>query len=547
MTGKTRFLEKYNANGRKKDKNPNSKSGNFLSGVISLSLSAVIVKIIGLVYKIPMLRLLGSEGMGYFNSAYEIYALLCTISTAGLPVAMSVMISRCEGREGAVERIFKISMRLFLTLGIIGTALMLAVSYPFACFLGNDKSFYSILAISPTLFFICAVSAYRGYFQGMSRMMPTAISQMIEAAGKLILGILFASVALYAGLETEAVAACAVLGLLLGSAISAFYLLILKRRNSNGISIVRLERESGIIKELLRTAIPVTLSAAVISLTKMIDMTMLLRRLQSIGYSSEEAFSVYGSYTTLAVPLFALAPALVSSVAVPLIPRLSRAIAERNLDAQTETVNDGIRLTCMIAMPIGAGLSLFSKEILELIFKGQTEAIEMSAPLLSILGFSVTLSCLITVGNSVLQAYGHPSIPVISMTVGTLCKTALAFILIGNRGINAAGAPISTFFCDLVINIVNFSYICKYAPGEIKVGKTLVRPFVASTAAVAVAKLLYGIAETKYGEGSVLTLAAIAVAALIYALLCIILGVIDKNDFEKLPFASRARKNDAPT
>lgn len=539
MTEKTCAIEIYKKPGRKKKEKENFKSNSYLSGVMALSFSAVIVKIIGLVYKIPMLRLLGSEGMGYFNSAYEIYALLCAISTAGLPVAMTVMISRCSGRDGASERIFRISLKLFLLLGMIGSGIMLALSYPFASFLGNGKSFYSILAIAPTLFFICAVSAYRGYFQGKSRMVPTAVSQLIEAAGKLVLGILFAIVALNAGFSTEAVAAFAVLGLLLGSMISALYLLVLKRRETNRISEVKLERERGIVKELLRIAIPVTLSAAVISITKMIDMTMLLRRLQGIGYTSEEAFSVYGSYTTLALPLFALAPALISSVAVPIVPRLSRAISERDINTQSETVNDGIRLTCIISMPIGVGLSLFSKQILELLFKGQTEAIALTAPLLTVLGMSVTLSSLITTGNSILQAYGHPSIPMISMTVGTVIKAVLAFILIGNPKINAAGAPISTFCCDFIINVINFSYITKYLPQSINLKKTLIRPFIASTLAVSLVKILYGVAEAKYSSGTLLTLISIATSALIYAALCVVLRVVDKNDHEKLPFAKR--------
>ena len=537
MTAKTGEIRLYKETGRKKQKDKNEKNGSFLSGVMILSLSTVIVKIIGLVYKIPMLRLLGSEGMGYFNSAYEIYALLCAISTAGLPVAMSVMISRSEGREGASERIFKISMKLFLSLGVIGSVLMMALSYPFAGFLGNTKSFYSILAISPTLFFICAVSAYRGYFQGRSQMTPTAVSQLIEALGKLILGILFASVALYSGFDTEAVAAFAVLGLLVGSAISALYLCILKRVQTSARVSPSPAHERGVIKQLLFTAVPVTLSAAVVGITKMIDMTMLLRRLQNIGYSSEQAFSVYGSYTTLAVPLFALAPALVSSVAVPLIPRLGSAIANNDVDSQEEAVNDSIRLTAIIAMPIGAGLTLFSREILELIFKGQIEAIETSAPLLTILGISVTLSCLITTGNSILQAYGHPTVPLVSMTVGTLIKALLAFILIGTPRINALGAPISTLFCDLTITAINLACICKYIPKPINAGKALIRPFISSSVAVSLAKIVYGCVHSRIGESGALTLAAVTLAAVLYVALCLILRVVDKNDISKLPFA----------
>ena len=534
MADKARYPSLYIGRERKKGKKEKDKIGNFLSGVMALSLSTVAVKIIGLVYKIPMLRLLGSEGMGYFNSAYEIYALLCVISTSGLPVATSLMISRCNGREKAAERIFSISMKIFLALGIIGSVIMLLLAYPFSVFLGSQKGLYSILAIAPTLFCICAVSAYRGYFQGLSRMAPTAVSQLIEASGKLVFGVFLAMLALHFGFGTEMVAAFAVFGLLLGSIVSALYLMLLKRRSSNKIRQIETERERGIVKELLRIAIPVTLSSAVISITKMVDMTMILRRLQSIGYNGEQAFSVYGNYTTLAVPLFALAPALIRSVALPIIPRLSKAIAQNDAEALTDTVNDGLRLTCLISMPIGSGLAFFSKQILELIFKGQIAAVELCAPLLSMLGFSVTLSCLVTVGNAMLNAYGRPTVPLISMTVGTLIKTVLAFILIGNPRINIAGAPLSTLFCDLVINLINFRYICKYTPGNINVGKCLVRPFLASTLAVVFPRLFYDYIQMRCESGSIATIASVFISVIIYLILCILFHAVDKNDICKL-------------
>ncbi len=510
------------------------RDGGFLSGVMVLSLSAIAVKIIGLIYKIPMLGLLGSEGMGYFNSAYEIYALFCAISTAGLPIAASLLISRCNSRDGAAQAVFGISLKLFVVIGSVSTAIMIALAYPLAKFLGNGNGVYPILAIAPTLLFICAVSAYRGYFQGMSRMAPTAVSQLIEALGKLVFGIVLALLALRLGLETEEVAAFAVLGLLLGSVISLVYMILTKKRDVTEISSPRLEIERGIVKDLLEIAIPVTVSAAVINITKMVDMTMILRRLQSIGYKSEEAFSAYGSYTTLAVPLFMLAPALISSVALPIIPRLSRAVAKGDTDSQIDSVNDGIRLACIISMPIGAGLSFFSKPILKLIFSGQTEAVELCAPLLSMLGLSVTLSCLVTVGNSILHAFGHAVIPLVSMTLGAILKTLVAYILIGNPKVNIAGAPISTFACDLVINIVNFKYICKYIPGRMSVGKILVRPFLASIIAVVAARLFYGAFRQSGGSDTVGTLISIAVAGILYAVLCVVLRVTDKKELCRL-------------
>ena len=511
----------------------------FMSGVLVLSLSAVIVKIIGLVYKIPMLKLLGSEGMGYFNSAYEIYTLFCIVATTGLPVAMSVMIS--SGKGGA-ERIFRVAMRLFLLLGAVGCAIMIGLARPFSEFLGSEKTVFCIFAIAPTVFLICLSSAYRGFFQGHGKMLPTAISQVIEALGKLILGLIFAFVALWMGGSVEVVAAFAVLGLTLGTAVSALYLMVTKRLSGvkdRDKCCVDGESDRALAWQLIRTAVPITLSAAVISLTKVIDMTMILRRLQDLGYTSEQAFAAYGNYTTLALPLFSLAPALISSVAMPLIPSLSKAAAAKDGGEQRRVVTDALRLTSVISMPIAIGLSLFSRPILSLVFRGEDEAILQVTPLLAMLGLSVTSACLITVSNAILQAYSRAYIPIISMAVGSAVKIALAYFLIGNEGIGILGAPISTFFCDLIIIAVNFHCIARVMPRTPSVSTVFLMPFLASAVAVILARVAYNALEIKFGESALLSLACIAVAALLYLPLIFIFGVAKKEEISEIPILKR--------
>lgn len=503
---------------------------NYLFGVVVLSISAIFVKLIGLFYKIPMLKLLGSEGMGYFNAAYEVYALFCVISTAGVPIAMSVIISSySDDKRGGALRVFSIAFKALLVIGVICTSVMLAFAYPFSHLLGEVKSVYAILAIAPALFFACLTGVYRGYFQGLSKMTPTAISQFIEAACKLIFGLVFVCVALRFGFKTEIVAAFAALGLVVGSVLSMLYLCITKKMSCD-LSAKDGRDKSKIIKSLWHTSVPITISSAVLSVTRIIDMTMIIRRLQSAGYTSTQAFSVYGSYTTLAVPLFALAPALISAVAHPLIPRLGDAIALGDGEGQASAANDAVRFTSLIAMPISMGISLFSKEILELLFSGQTAEIELCAPLLSVLGMSVTLSCLVTVGNAMLQTYGRARIPMISMLVGSVTKIVVSYFLIGNASVSIMGAPISTLLCDLVINIINFYYICKLIPGGIKVGKPLVRPFISALVAVLVAKITYGYFAAKYGGGTLQILSFIGLAAVLYVPLILLLGTVSLSE-----------------
>ena len=491
----------------------------FLSGVLSLSASTVIVKIIGLVYKIPMLSLVTGEGMGYFNSAYEIYALLCIVSITGLPVAMSVIISR-DGDSRRAKGVFSLSLGLFSIIGIVSTALMVILSREISLYLKSEKAIWCIIAIAPSLAFVCMGSAYKGYFQGMSEMKPICVSGIIEAASKLIFGLLLAKIASELGFSNNIVAAFGVFSISLGSFISLLYFVFYKKRLDKRLGpeekiTLGASQRRKIFSDLIKISFPATLSSLLISLTRVIDMIMILRRLQDIGYSSADANMMYGSFTTMAIPIFSLASALVASITVPLIPELSRAASSGDIRGQEERISCAISLTAYISCPAMIGISLFSREILELIFKGQSEGIAISAPLLSCLGFSVLTSVLITLTNAMLQAYSRASKPIVSMSVGCAMKIILSFILIGNEKINILGAPIGTFFCDLIICILNFLFLFKYFKGKVSFRKTILEPTVCSALAIVPIFFVMRALEARI-YGSLLTAACIGAAGLLY-------------------------------
>ena len=503
-----------------------SKGSSFLSGVSLLTLSALIVKVIGLLYRIPMLDLLGTEGMGYFNTAYELYALFCVISTAGLPVAMSVLISslETEGRHGDAARVYRVSLCLFAGIGMGGTALLWGLSAPFAKLLGNPLSAVCMRAISPTVFLICLSSAFRGYFQGRRNMRPTALSQVIEAGGKLFLGLAFAAYARGRGLDLPATAACAVLGLTVGTAVSVLYLLLHKRLTDRPAPDL-LPADGGnpvpVLRPLLATAIPVTVSAGIISLTKCVDLALILRRLQTLGYTAARANSLYGCYSTLAVPVFNVLPSLTTSVALSAVPTLSAAL-KKGKDGEAElkkTASTALGLTLTVAIPAALGVAVFAEDILALLFRGQPEAVAEAAPLLSCLGLSIPAACLVTVTGAMLQAAGKANRPVISMLVGVGCKTVLAYILLGTEGWGMAGAPISSLVCDTLIAGVNLCFIHRHAPAMLPTlaeGLTLFGlPTLTAAGAVGAVKLL----RTALGWGSVTplhTLCTVAAVACLY-------------------------------
>lgn len=513
----------------------------FFSGVAVLALSTFIVKIIGLFYKIPMMAYLGAEGMGYFNSAYEIYSLFFVISTTGIPIAISILVSenKTQRKLENIKKIFRISLITLGLLGLIGTVLMGMFHREFASLINNDAAALCILAISPTVLFICLGSAIRGYFQGNQLMIPTAVSQVIEALGKLLLGLGFAIIAINKGYSMSKVAAFAVLGLTIGVLLSLLYLIMYKlfyriRHSKDDIISISIDPSSKILRQLLSIAIPITLSSTILGLNKVIDMTMILRRLNAIGYSQNAANEVYGSYSTMAVSIYNLPATLITAISLPLVPMLASAIESSDRIKEKSVIASSLKLTSLISFPASLGISVFSKQILNLLFSSQIEEIEYTAPLLSLLGVSIFLSSMITITNAILQAYKQVNKPIISMICGVLVKLILAFVLIGIPNINIYGAPISTFFSTVVIVAINLYFIIKNTGKIGAISKMFVKPFISAFLAIAVGVALYMLC-TSFIESKSIILGIIVIVALIYLIAIIKLKVIDKEEILMLP------------
>lgn len=511
----------------------------FFSGVAILAISTFIVKIIGLFYKIPMMIYLGAEGMGYFNSAYDIYSLFFVIATTGIPVAISILVSenKAQGRINNIKKIYKISLVVLGTLGFIGTFALLIFHSKMAELIRNDLAASSILAISPTLFLICISSAIRGYFQGNQMMLPTAISQVIEAVGKLLLGLGFAIIAINKGYSVPKVASYATLGLTLSIALSLLFLILFKLfyriRNAHEC-LTSTDSNISITKQLLKIAIPITLSSTILSLTKIIDMTMILRRLNDIGYTQEQANSVYGAYSTMAVSIYNLPTTLVSAIALPLVPMLAASIETKDTVKEKSVMSSSLKLTALIGFPAGLGISVFSKPILSLLFSTQEKEIEYVAPLLSLLGLSIFLASMITITNAILQAYQLVNKPIISMIAGTVVKVITSYSLIGNERINIYGAPISTFFSVVVIVSLNLYFIIKRTGKFESVYHIFIKPFIASMISIICGLGIYIILHS-FVSTTILILSTILFVGIIYILTVLKLKVIDETEISMLP------------
>lgn len=517
----------------------------FFSGVLILSISNLIIKIIGVTLKIPLHGLLGDDGMGYYSAAYEIYVWFYMISTAGLPVAVSIMIaeSRAKGNFKEVKKIFAIVLKIFILVGAVGTLVMVFGARIFANELYKlPLTYLSIVAIAPTLFFICISSAIRGFYQGYQNMLPTAISQLIEAVGKLTIGILFALYAIKNGYEKHEVAAFTILGLTIGVFLGMLYLVISKAVFKPELYDAEYVKPDGytcsvrstgsLVKSLILIAIPITLSSSVMSFTSMIDGMVISSRLQEIGYTADSVATVYGNYKTLAVSMFNFPPALIYPISYSIVPLISSAIALNDMDRVKSVMNSTFKVVSLIALPCSFGLAVLSEPILSLLFNKSSA--EMAAPYLSALSCSLLFLGMVTVSNAMLQAYKLERKPIISMAVGCIAKIIISYVLVGTKGVELYGAPIGTFVCYFVILVINLFYMFKnigLVPNFVKI---FVKPLIASAICGAAAIGSYNIINS-FMSGKIVTVLAICFAALVYLISIFLIRAVDENDIKMLP------------
>ncbi len=510
----------------------------FMSGVLVLTVSTIIVKIIGLAYKIPLMAVLSAEGMGYFNTSYEIFALLCGVSTSGTPVAVSMLVSAARETKNfeRARGIYKTASALLLTKGVLFSGALAVLAQGVARAVGNRDAYLAILAISPALLFCCASGAVRGYFQGCRLMTPTAVSQLSEAVGKLLFGVLFAYLGVRAKLGIPLCAALAILGVSLGELISTLYLLIRKKMAFAYEGVIKgtVKPQKRYVFALMRISLPITVCSVLIGSTRMIDMTLMLRRLAAIGVGEAQANKIYGVYTTLALPVYGLVPAFIPPITESLIPRLAAAVECGSRGEQTRAVKGAARLTAFLAVPAAAGVLLYSKEILGILFSSQMNAVEMCAPLLSALGISVFFACMISMTNAVLQSYRRTLFPIISLGVGALVKAVSAYALIGIPKIGALGAPLSTLASNVTVFLLNLMFLGRILPRGAGIMSSVWKPILATALAMPLS-LFVNIRLGIIGVSQTLAfMCAFAVAVITYFMLAVMLGIVGKEDIQML-------------
>ncbi len=539
-----------------------SKKQTFLHGAALLAIATAVVKLIGALYKLPLNAVIGAEGYAYFTTAYDIYAVLLMVSTAGLPVAMSRMISQASSlaHYNQVRRIYSTARAIFLGLGLASTLIMLIGCRWLANTLNQPEAWAAIASLAPCALLMGLISAYRGFFQGQGNMRPTSNSQMMEAVFKLLVGLTAAFVIMYFTKSVALAAAGAILGVSVSCLISVFYL---RGQFTPGYRELPKTDEQArsfgsTAKGLLAIAVPITIGSAGLQLLTVVESGLYMDRLvyligsnQYMGQmvtpdvDAQKAAIILKGIYNMAQTIFNMPCAFIIPITISVIPAITENLTLMKDKAVRETEESAARITGLLSLPCTAGLFVLGKPVMALLGGYEDGQLVLGGQLLALLGISIFLYAIIQYTNALLQSHGYAHVPVINMLLCGIAKLAVVYILVGNPAVGILGAPIGAILGYGCIALLNLIAISKLVPQKPALLRNLLRPLLPAALMGVVVWLCSGLLERLLGEGVssvILCGAPIAVGVVVYFLCVVLFKTIKKEDCQLLPKGDKIAK-----
>lgn len=563
---------------------------NFVKGAVILTVATMVVKFIGMLYKIPLGNILGADGMSYFLSAYHIFNLIYALTVSGMSVAVSKLVSeeKALGHTRDVRKIRRVSQGIFLLVGVAGSVILFAGAGFFANLVGNPGAAMSVAAMAPSILFCCWMASYRGYYQGLGNMTPTALSQVVESVVKLVCGIAFAIFLLNSGLEEFAqkgtvfgtvcatqqqaellvlpwAAAGAVLGVTVSTAIGALFLLLRGVLGKDGIGRNELAKApvaqpaGKIAGNLIKLALPVCAAAVFSQLTNVIDLATAINRVGAAiaadpgtvlgmyagripdAITREELprflYGIFG-YTT---SLFTLVPSITMALGVSGLPSVSAGWALGQRGAVAEECSSVVKLAALISIPAGLGLFALAEPILALLYPARLSEVSIAATMLRTMGIGAVLVGITTPMASLFQGLGRADIPLKLMAAGGIIKISANWVLLAVPSLNINAAPVGTVLCYAFVLVGGAICLKNIAGKGVEVLKILIKPLFCGILCATVANTSYE-ALARVWDNRIATLAAIAVGGLFYAIFVLFLKIITKKEAMLLPNGKKIAK-----
>lgn len=574
-------------------------SQTFLKGAAILTLSMVIVKVFGLIDKVLLSNIysmfgkgFATMGIGLYSNAYEIFVVIFTVATGGLPIAISRLVSEsiAQKRYKDVRQIHKVSIPFFVIVGIVSFVIMLGGSFIYINLINSPYSIYAMVCLAPTVLFGCLVSIYRGYFEGQRNMMPTAISEIIEAGVKLVLGALLAYLIMKFGIdsynstgtflgftfatETDAQntilafsVAGAICGITLGSFFSFVFFLLKYKICGDGIpeeyyqnSIdARTKRETFVL--ICKTAIPTALGAFVMSLGSLIDQVIIQRVILNIAqnqsdalysqysefFSKESVYSdqitihtqLWGCYTA-ALTLMQLVTAVTQVFGSSAMPNVTSAWTKANKQELKKSIETVIRMTMIFTLPMGLGLCVLAHPIMSFIYTDRA-FVEIGGNVLTLMGITTIFTASVTPVCSMLQGIGKVSLPTKLYTVCMLIKIAITWMFVSIPQINIQGATAGSLIAYGIILVIGMYLLVKHSKVTPNFFSTTIKPFIGavfSSATAYIANFIF----PKFIAQRLSTLLSIACAIIIYIIALLILRTFTAAEIKFLPKGEKIAK-----
>ena len=514
-----------------------SSNNKFLKGTLILTVSSIVVKVIGSLNWIILSRVLGGEGIGLYQMGFPIYLMAITLSSAGIPVAISIITAEKLAQKDflGAKRVFNVSLRLLFVTGLVfASALFFGAHWLIDNhWIRDSRAYYSIIALAPAVFFVTFLASFRGYLQGWQIMTPTAASEIVEQLMRVVTMIVFANMFMPHGL------AYAAGGASMGAGVGAFCALLvlmwfygrLKQKLKADLQqqnpLATRESARAIISRLLRLALPVSMSSLMLPVVANLDLLIVPQRLEAAGFHISQATEFFCYLTGMAVPLVTLATIFTAAMTISLVPAISESRALNDVFGIRAKTRTAFRVALIITCPCFVGMYFLAEKIAALIYNapGAADAIQTMSVGILLLGLH-------QISTGILQGLGRTSIPVINMILAAAVKVFLSWTLTAIPTLGIKGAAMATVVDFGLAAVLNMIFIYKYTGFALSFSGV----FKPAVSAAAMGAAVYGVITLAVSWGTWAILAAIAVAVPVYGGVLLAVGGMGKDDLESLPF-----------
>lgn len=512
----------------------------FIKQAAILAIASLLVRLLGFLYRLPLTNMLGDEGNGIYSAGFYLYNFFLVMSSAGLPAAISKIVSEKVALEEYrnVKKTFKISLILSSTVGLIFSIVMFVSARFFCNIIGSPDSYYTILTLSPTVFIVSVMSVFRGYFQGLGTTVPTALSQVIEQIFNAIFSIYLAY--LLVGISLPLGAAGGTMGTGIGALAGLIYILMvflnrkryINRKLSKKTHKYRVESNREIAIKIIKTAAPIIAGTAIFSMTNLIDMQMVNSRLTaSKAFTDSQVTALYGQLTGKYVTLTTLPVSISTALATAVLPSIASSMIQGDIKTVRKKIDVSLRLTMIISIPAAIGMGVLADEILLLLFPNYSDG----GLLLKWGALSIIFLALCQIITGILQGIGKVATPAKNAFIGSIIKIPINYFLISIPSINVIGAIISTTVCYLIASLLNFITLRKVTKIRPDYNGIFFKPAIASIVMGVFCYFSYKFIFYFSKSNAMSTLISIFIAIIVYLVSLAVIGGFKREDLSLLP------------